>query len=183
MLILQSGINFVPSTIMKNIIYYLLLFFVSLLISCTSIEHFSSNRNKQDYNFPKIFKNEIQNLANSRKKLIDEAKKWIGIPYCYGGTNNCVDCSGLTQNVYKSIGIILPRTASEQANYGEEISLYDALPGDLLFFGNNTKVTHVAIYIGNNEIIHSSSSRGVICEKLNSSLFSSYKFARRILKP
>lgn len=172
---------------MKNFIShiqsFLLLILFNLLISCTSIEHFSSNRTTQVNNFPKITKNEIQNLDNNRKKLLAEAKKWIGIPYCYGGTNNCVDCSGLTQNVYKSIGIILPRTASDQANYGEEISLYDALPGDLLFFGSNTKVTHVAIYIGNNEIIHSSSSRGVICEKLNSSLFSSYKFARRILKP
>ena len=101
------------------------------------------------------------------KKLAETALKFNGIPYLWGGfSSKGIDCSGFSSMVYFLNGIILQRDASQQTKYGKEITTnynYSKLqPGDLLFFGrkaNGTKkekVTHVAIYIGNGNFIHSS---------------------------
>jgi hypothetical protein len=93
------------------------------------------------------------------------ASTFLGIPYLWGGSSSkAVDCSGFVQSVYFMNGIILSRDASLQADHGLAVDLtngYSQLKrGDLLFFGskeNSTShVTHVAIYIGDNEYINSS---------------------------
>ena len=100
-------------------------------------------------------------------KLVETALKFNGIPYLWGGfSSKGMDCSGFSSTVYYLNGIILQRDASQQTQYGKEITTdYDftkLTPGDLLFFGrkakNNRKerVTHVAIYIGNSRFIHAS---------------------------
>ncbi|HKT00901.1 MAG TPA: transglycosylase SLT domain-containing protein [Rugosimonospora sp.] len=86
--------------------------------------------------------------------VVADARKYLGIPYVFGGTNPAtgLDCSGLTQLVYRDLGIKLPRTAAEQAKVGQAVpSLAQAQPGDLLAF--NSPVTHIAIYIGNGMMI------------------------------
>jgi cell wall-associated NlpC family hydrolase len=86
--------------------------------------------------------------------VVADAKKYLGIPYVWGGTNpkTGLDCSGLVQLVYKDMGISLPRVSYQQATAGRAVDgLANAKPGDILAF--NSPVSHVAIYIGNNKMI------------------------------
>ena len=91
----------------------------------------------------------------SGDSIVADAKKYLGVPYVWGGeTTSGMDCSGLVQHTYKDLGIDLPRTAAEQQKVGTPVdSLADAQPGDLLFFGK--PAYHVAIYLGNNQLIES----------------------------
>lgn len=90
--------------------------------------------------------------------VMNEALKYEGFPYVFGGDNpnTSFDCSGLTQWSYRKAGINLPRTAQQQYNVTEHIPLSQAKPGDLVFFHSTynagTYVTHVGIYIGNNQM-------------------------------
>jgi SH3-like domain-containing protein len=95
------------------------------------------------------------------KAIIQTVSQMMGIPYLWGGSSTkAMDCSGLTKIVYFSQGIILARDASQQARYGEhpDFTVHKNLqPGDLLFFGRNAqRVTHVGIYLGNEEYINAS---------------------------
>lgn len=110
-----------------------------------------------------------------------EVEKWIGTPYCYGGeSRSCVDCSGFVVNVFSSLGFDLPRSSNEQSKIGISIETKDIDIGDLLFFGERRKVEHVAIYIGNGEMAHSTSSRGVIKEEIKENYFNELVGIRRI---
>lgn len=83
-----------------------------------------------------------------------EAKKYLGVPYVWGGTDpkKGLDCSGLVQLVYKNLGIDLPRVAGQQAIAGRPVNgMANARPGDLLAF--NSPVSHIAIYIGDGKMI------------------------------
>ncbi len=94
-----------------------------------------------------------------RKVVIDQSLKYFNAPYLWGGrTPFGVDCSGLTQVIYKMIGIALPRDASQQVNYGTAMSFVDeAEPGDLAFFDNEEgNIVHVGIIWKRNKIIHAS---------------------------
>ena len=114
------------------------------------------------------------NLIQS--KIISTSFNYIGTPYCYGGNSegDCFDCSGFVQTVFTTIGISLPRTSSEQYQTGKEISLGEAIAGDLIFFQDNRRINHVGIYLGNNEMIHASTSKGVIRQNLNDNYFQSH---------
>ncbi|NUN65617.1 C40 family peptidase [Pseudanabaena biceps] len=77
--------------------------------------------------------------------------------YLWGGTvTPNYDCSGLMQAAFAAAGVWIPRDAYQQETFGEPVSLDQVQSGDLLFFGTPVKATHVGIYIGNNEYIHSS---------------------------
>ncbi|SDI82138.1 Cell wall-associated hydrolase, NlpC family [Frankineae bacterium MT45] len=84
---------------------------------------------------------------------VTAAESYLGTPYVWGGESSTgIDCSGLTQASYKSLGISLPRTAAEQQKMGTAVdSIADAKPGDLIFYGNPAH--HVTMYIGNNQLI------------------------------
>jgi cell wall-associated NlpC family hydrolase len=78
-----------------------------------------------------------------------------GTPYEYGGNSpGGFDCSGLTQWIYKQVGIVLPRTAAAQSAVGHSVSLSELQPGDLLFFYR--PVGHVVMYVGNGKIAEAS---------------------------
>ena len=78
-----------------------------------------------------------------------------GIPYLWGGNSSKGnDCSGFTQTVFDAAGYQLPRDARQQAKLGIDININDAKPGDLLFFGDGQKVTHVGISLGKMDFIH-----------------------------
>ena len=139
--------------------------------------------------------------ASSRKTdnkyIIATASKFMGFPYLWGGTSTKgMDCSGFTKTVYFDNGYILPRDASQQVNSGDPVDISkgfeNLLPGDLLFFGTKAdgtrkeRVTHVAIYIGNNDFIHSSGRVRINSLDKSKDYFSAYRFnsllrAKRIL--
>lgn len=91
--------------------------------------------------------------------VVDEAKEYLGLPYVWGGTSKekGVDCSGLVQQVYKSLGYDLPRVSADQARQGTAVaSLAEARPGDLLAWDNSSRnngADHIAIYIGGGKMI------------------------------
>ena len=107
------------------------------------------------------------NESEQRKAICNYAIQWIGRPYVYGGTSleTGIDCSAFVQNVYRQIGIGLPRVSSDQANVGVDIDIKDIRPGDLLFYYDSGlgRIGHVTMYMGNNTVIHASNARlGVI---------------------
>jgi len=102
-----------------------------------------------------------ENTEPEVNKVISTARLLMGSPYLWGGTSvKAVDCSGLIKTAYFSQGVILARDASQQARYGEALTVTDSLrfePGDLLFFGTSKeRITHVGMYIGDGQYIHAS---------------------------
>ena len=98
-------------------------------------------------------------------RVLARADDYVGVPYKWGGTSprTGFDCSGYVQYVYRREGVELPRTSRQQAVAGaRRPTRWDAAgPGDLAMFANpGEKIGHVAFYVGNDRIIHSSSSGG-----------------------
>lgn len=121
-------------------------------------------------------------MNDQQTKVVNEAKKYLGVPYLYGGSTPAgFDCSGLVQYVYKqSVGINLPRTTYEQDKVGKSVSMNSLLSGDLLFWiGDDGRTSHVAIYIGNGSYIHSPTPGTVV--QVQTIKNWSPQFARRIL--
>lgn len=91
--------------------------------------------------------------------VVKEAKEYLGLPYVWGGTSKetGVDCSGLVQSVYKTLGYDLPRVSADQARAGSEVkSMAEAQPGDLIAWDNSSRnvgADHIAIYIGDGKMI------------------------------
>lgn len=142
------------------------------------------------------FKEWLNKVTPVKENIVKTGFLFSGIPYLWGGTSTKgVDCSGFTKSVYYFNGIILPRDASQQVFAGEEVDIKNGFgklePGDLLFFGSKKedgkeKVTHVAIYIGDNDFIHSSGMVRVNSLDKNKKNFSQYRFntllrAKRII--
>lgn len=94
------------------------------------------------------------------QKIMDEALKYRGYPYVFGGSNpqTSFDCSGIVQWCFAKVGINLPRTAQAQYDVTQHLSLAEAKPGDLIFFhstySTSDYVTHIGIYVGNNRMYH-----------------------------
>lgn len=112
--------------------------------------------------------------ATTRSRIISEAQKYLGTPYVWGGTTpQGFDCSGYVQYVMMKCGISIPRTTLQQVEVGSYISKNDLQPGDLVFLQNTYRdgVSHVGIYIGNNQMIHASSSKGVTISNLLTSYY------------
>lgn len=94
------------------------------------------------------------------QQIVQEARKYLGAPYQYGGNNPAgFDCSGLVEYSHQKIGINVPRSTHTQLKQARQVSKNKLQPGDLVFFKlEGKKVSHVGIYAGNNEFIHSPST-------------------------
>lgn len=104
------------------------------------------------------------------------ALQFVGNPYVYGGTSltNGADCSGFVQSVYKNFGVSLPRTSSSQRSVGTDVGgIANAQPGDIVCYSG-----HVAIYIGNGQIVHASTTSTGI--KVSNATYKTILSVRRI---
>lgn len=100
-----------------------------------------------------------------RTNIKNTALKYIGGAYVWGGNKlgAGVDCSGFVQQIFKLYGVTLPRVSKEQAKSGTAVSSGNKKVGDLIFYANsNGVVDHVAIYIGNNQVVHAASTKAGI---------------------
>lgn len=118
-------------------------------------------------------------------QIVNEAKKYLGIPYVYGGTSpSGFDCSGLVYYVLRTLGFSPYRTPESQYNQGTYVSKNNLKPGDIVFFANTggTGITHVGIYAGNGQFIHSPNSRSTVSyASLTSGYWSDHYYgARRV---
>ncbi len=97
--------------------------------------------------------------ASYSSPVVNNALDMLGKPYRYGAKGpESFDCSGLVWYSFRRSGYSVPRTSAEQYRVAKRISLAEARPGDLLFFGSRRKISHVAIYMGNDEFVHAPSS-------------------------
>ena len=126
--------------------------------------------------------------SSSVSKVISLSKSLLGKPYVWGAQGpSSFDCSGFTYYVFKNAAnITLPRVSKDQSKYGTYISKSDLKVGDLVFFDtsgvNDGNVSHVGIYLGNNEFIHASSSKGqVVISQMSTYYTNAYVNARRVL--
>ncbi len=121
--------------------------------------------------------------AYVRDQLLQQYRQWQGVPYRLGGnTAQGIDCSGFTQLTFDhrfSVG--LPRTTVLQSSAGEAVERQVLQPGDLVFFKTGQKLHHVGVYLGRDEFLHASTSRGVMVSRLDNRYWSPrYWQARRI---
>lgn len=170
---------------MKKIIGISVFVLVSILL--LSQCHTTKDKNISNNTHSKESKEDIQ-----RDKIVNFAKKQLGIKYTYGGNTpkTGFDCSGFTKYVYSHFGYNVPRRSVDYAKTGKKISVKDCKKGDILLFTGSNKhkrVTgHVAIVVSNKngtvKFIHASSSRGIVISDLNVSYFKERILgARRII--
>lgn len=170
---------------------------ISDVVICNIFEYISENRNFIKVMYPDkrvaflkktdcIDYSKWINLPNpTPADIIKTAKTFTGIPYLWGGTSSKgLDCSGFTKLTFLIHGIIIQRDASQQARHGiisNGVTFDKPQPGNLLFFGkkdkstDKTSITHVAIYIRNNEYIHASGMVGCNSFDSNSPIYSIYR--------
>ena len=120
--------------------------------------------------------------SEKRNKFIACAESYKGTPYVYGGTSRSgIDCSGLIFNAAKEAGLgTLPRTAKAMCSIASRINDSQREPGDLIFFQADNTISHVAIFLGNNQILHSvsdGSKTGVIVSKLSEKYWKNHYYS------
>lgn len=134
-----------------------------------------------DKRTPRLAKSgENQQTINLLKR---HYSKWRGTPYVDGGMSTSgIDCSGFTVLAYRDLfGVKLPRTAGEQAEFGEVVEREDLAPGDLVFFQTGFAKRHVGIYLQDDQFLHASLSRGVTISSLDDGYWrKKYWQARRL---
>ena len=129
----------------------------------------------------------IQQATDRAGDLVSHAMQSLGVPYKLGGTSaeTGFDCSGFVRAMYQqTVGLMLPRTAAEQAAATQRIEKTDLKPGDLVFFNTLRRTnSHVGIYMGDGKFIHSPRSGShVRVENMNISYWQSrFDGARRVL--
>lgn len=108
-------------------------------------------------------------VTDIQMEICEFARQFVGNPYRWGGTSltNGADCSGFTLSVYANYGVSLPHSSKAQANCGTRIDLSELQPGDLVFYGGSN-IHHVAMYIGNGQVVHAQSTNtGIVVSSMN----------------
>jgi len=118
---------------------------------------------KKPYHYPNYDIIKPKPVCTPNRKNIQELlDSYLGKPYVWAEEGpDAFDCSGLTYNIYGSMGVEIPRTASEQAKMGKKVPFQNLEYGDLIFFGSTNKrsrrINHVGIYLGDGWFAHASS--------------------------
>lgn len=141
------------------------------------------DKSKFAFNIEKL--KEFNVALTPREKILLEVIKFLDTPYKYGGsTQNGIDCSAFTLQVFQSsLSIDLPRSAREQYVVGEKISKEELQFGDLVFFNTRraSNPGHVGIYLGENQFVHASRSLGVTVSSIDDTYYKKrYVGARRV---
>ncbi len=123
-----------------------------------------------------------QGVSDVRVSIVNYAKQFLGNPYVWGGTSltKGADCSGYVQSIFKHFNIYLPRTSAAQSTVGTKVSASEMKPGDLVFYAKYGRVNHVAIYIGNGQVINASSPKTGI--KISNTYYRTPVAIRRVIK-
>jgi hypothetical protein len=116
-------------------------------------------------------------------RLWDAHADWEGTPYLFGGTTRAgLDCSAFVQRVFaENFGLGLTRSTDTQVREGQEISVDQLRPGDLVFFRTGRRTRHVGIYLQGGRFLHASSGRGVTIDNLSGFYERTFWTARRVL--
>lgn len=127
----------------------------------------------------------VSSGSASGQAIVNEAKKYIGTRYVYGGNSPSTgfDCSGLVQYVCRRVGVSVSRSSRAQYGNGVAVSKADLKPGDLVFFSKGSGISHVVIYAGNGQVIHSPRPGKSVCYASLSTIcgYSTYVGARRVV--
>jgi cell wall-associated NlpC family hydrolase len=126
-----------------------------------------------------------EHLTITQERLITTAERWLGTPYRYGATTRAgTDCSGFVMRIFEESGTgRLPRSTKDQYTIGTWVEREHLKTGDLLFFNTNgTGVSHVGLYVGQDSVIHASSTYGVVKQSFSETyLTRAFMGARRVL--
>lgn len=126
-------------------------------------------------------------IASIRSQVVDFAKKFLGVPYVYGSANpSGFDCTGIVFYTYQKVAdLTIPRATRFLAQFGKQITLGQALPGDILIFDTVGGPSHAGLYIGDNQVLHAASAgskTGVIISKMSENYYASrFLYGRQIL--
>lgn len=104
----------------------------------------------------------VDQTVKKRRQVVEFAMQFLGGDYVYGGTdpNRGVDCSGFTRYVLANAASIdLPHSAKGQSGFGTEVTTDRMRPGDLLFYSGDGGINHVAMYIGDGQVVHASTEK------------------------
>ena len=102
-----------------------------------------------------------EEASTIRSRVVAYAKQFVGRPYQFGGSSltNGTDCSGFTMRVMQNFGISLSRDSRSQAAGVRRVSADTLQPGDLIFYASGGRINHVALYIGNGQIVHAANEQ------------------------
>lgn len=163
---------------MKNRINWLIFTFYLFLVTI----HCAGTRSNPKFSEPRSSNNKNrvtegrfytsdEHFPLIKGELTKAIESYLGVPYRWGGrTRQGMDCSGFVLKVYqKALNLNLPHSAKIMYRLGDSVPVKDLRFGDLVFFKNieSYGISHVGIYVGNNEFAHASTTQGVIISKLS----------------
>ena len=121
-------------------------------------------------------------VSQTAKDLINTAMQYLGCPYVYGGNSltKGIDCSGFVKQIFAKYGYQVPRTSREYPSVGTQVPLSQIKPGDILIYKYGSRIGHVAIYIGNGQIIHAANDKKGVC--IGNAYFIQPYMAVRVIK-
>ena len=130
-----------------------------LLCICSVISACASSGPRTSVVLPEHAPTPVRQLERAERAAL-VAQQQIGVRYRYGGMtpNSGFDCSGLVYYSYSQAGVTVPRTSRDQFSAARKIALTDARPGDVVFFEDQEKLSHVGIYLGGRRFVHAPSS-------------------------
>lgn len=168
--------------------FFQLLFAVAITFGVAGHAAATESLSPQQQPWPAEEPSLLERYTTNAQDLILKGLELVGINYRFGGTNpdSGLDCSGFVQIVFKdALGKLLPRTAKEQSQVGDEVSRNELKPGDLVFFNTMRHAfSHVGIYLGDNHFVHAPRTGSEIrVEDMSQSYWAKrYNGARRVLQ-
>ena len=103
-----------------------------------------------------------EEIAGTEGDAVEQARRYLGTQYLWGGmTERGIDCSGLVHMAYRWLGRLVPRDADQQEAAGDPVEESELAHGDLITYGENEKATHIAFWLGDGRILHSTEREGI----------------------